>query len=31
MRHLKVYNKQDLLYFTVFRRFETKLGKGWRW
>ena len=31
MRHLKVYNKQDLLILTRLRRFETKLGKGFRW
>lgn len=27
MRHLKVYNKQDLLILTRLRRFETKLGE----
>lgn len=27
MRHLKIYNKQDLLILTRLRRFETKLGE----
>ena len=27
MRHLKVYNKQDILSLTRLRRFETKLGE----
>lgn len=27
MRHLKIYNKQDLLILTKLRRFETKLGE----
>jgi formiminoglutamase len=27
MRHLKFYNKQDILYLTRLRRFETKLGE----
>ncbi len=27
MRHLKIYNKQDLLSLTKLRRFETKLGE----
>ena len=27
MQHFKFYNKQDVLYFTKIRRFETKLGE----
>ena len=27
MHHLKIYNKQDLLFLTKLRRFETKLGE----
>jgi formiminoglutamase len=27
MRHLKIYNKQDVLSLTRLRRFETKLGE----
>src|SRR5258705_6323413 len=27
MRHLKIYNKQDVLSLTRIRRFETKLGE----
>ena len=27
MPHLKIYNKQDILYLTKLRRFETKLGE----
>ena len=27
MRHLKIYNKQDVLSLTNLRRFETKLGE----
>ncbi|MBC7850991.1 MAG: arginase, partial [Chitinophagaceae bacterium] len=27
MQHFKFYNKQDVLYFTRIRRFETKLGE----
>jgi len=27
MKHFKFYNKQDILYFTKIRRFETKLGE----
>jgi formiminoglutamase len=28
MKHFKFYNKQDILYLTKIRRFETKLGDG---
>lgn len=27
MNHLKIYNKQDILYLTKIRRFETKVGE----
>ena len=27
MKHFKFYNKQDILYLTKIRRFETKLGE----
>ena len=27
MKHLKIYNKQDILSLTKIRRFETKLGE----
>jgi len=30
MRHLKIYNKQDVLSLTKLRRFETKLGERLR-
>ena len=27
MNHFKFYNKEDILYLTRLRRFETKLGE----